>query len=83
MRIRATGSTMKRGGGGGGGCDGDCVTALIKMGRATVGMPKKKDIGKQETDNCGRDTEVGLGGRWCPHQKAARPFRLAQLKTHT
>lgn len=33
MRIRATGSAMKRGGGGAGGSHVDCVTALIKVGR--------------------------------------------------
>lgn len=60
MRIRATGSTMKRGGGGGG-CDGDCVTALIKMGTVGTLKQKKKGTGSQERDNnCARDTEVGL-----------------------
>lgn len=82
MRIRATGSTMKRRGGGGGGCDDDCVTALIKMGRATVGMLKKKKKGYRKPGNgqllCAgyRGCEI-TAGRWRLHQKAARPPRLA------
>lgn len=47
MRIRATGSAMKRGGGGAGGCHVDCVTALIKMGKRA----RRRGDRKQGGDN--------------------------------
>lgn len=73
MRIRATGSAMKRGGGGAGGCDVDCVKALIKMGREHAG----EETGSRE------GTTAVQQEAWYLHQKRAESLQVQAAPTWT
>lgn len=54
MRIRATGSAMKRGGGGAGGSRVDCATGLIRVGRERGGEEtgSRQGDGRRPAGSC-------------------------------